>query len=351
MKRLVALLAILLTILLSSSASDVWAGNNARRPALIKGTDRLLTLQRTDAGWEGTWFWYVGNNYNATNLTGVTALGVLEAFNDVKDQRFLDTAVKAAGFIQTHLGAGATGPKYHVRTTLPDIVFLHQLGKVTGNSAYVARANLEWNNIKTFYPTAASVDAYFKKINRRSAWDIAFFLEAAHLSGDQAWADGAAAILTNLGDPFYYGNDTWWYALNLSGAVRALVGCGYYQQYSSQVKSLLDQLIPMVDSNNGIDGYVQDTAYAVLALNTVGGSARSYANSLGRWLARQQAQNAAWIEPDGFEYPEISGEAVRALSFTIGSNVSPDGFEPGLVKKSRWKKAKPAESAAPFHDE
>lgn len=351
MRRVMVLLAVLAAILLSTSAFDVLAGSNARRPAIIKGTDRLVTLQRTNAGWEGTWFWTVGSNYNATNLTGVTALGLIETFNDAKDQRYLEAAVKAAGFIQTHLGAGATGPKYHVRTTLPDIIFLHQLGKVTGNSAYGARANLEWNNIKTSYPTAASVDAYFRKIQRRSAWDIAFFLEAAHLSGDQAWADDAAAILANVDDPFYYGNDTWWYALNLSGTVRALVGCGYYQQNSSQVTSLLDQLIALVDSNNGIDGYVQDTAYAILALNTVGGAARSYANSLGRWLSTQQSKNGAWIEPDGFEYPEVNGEALRGLSFTIGSNVSPDGFEPGQVKKSHWKKAKPAESAVPFHDE
>ena len=350
-----ALLAVLTIIIVSASIIDGWAGGNARRPAIIKGADRLSALQRTDIGWEGTWFWFVGSNYNATNLTGVTALGLLEAFNDTKDQEILDAAVKAAGFIQTHLGAGATGLKHHVRTTAPDIVFLHQLGKVTGNSVYASRATLEWNNIKATYPTAASLDAVFKSIHRPSTWDIAFFMEAAKLSGDQAWADGAAAIIANVGDSFYYGNDNinnaYWYSLNLSGTVRALVGCGYYQQYSSQVKTLLNQLISLVDSNNGIDGYVQDTAYAVLALNTVGGAARYYANSLGRWLARQQAQNGAWVEPDGLEYPESSGEALRALSFTIGSNVSGDGFEPGLAKKSHWKKVKPAESVAPFHDE
>ena len=355
MKRIAGLLVVLVSILLSVSVLHVWAGGNARRPAIIKGADELMVLQRTDYLWEGTWFWFVGNTGNATNLTGVTALGLLEAFNDTKDHEILDAAVKAAGFIQTHLGAGATGLKHHVRTTAPDIVFLHQLGKVTGNSVYASRATLEWNNIKATYPTAASLDARFKLINRPSTWDIAFFMEAAKLSGDQAWADGAAAILANVGDSFYYGNNNpnnaYWYDLNLSGSVRALVACGYYQQYPSQVKSLLNQLISLVDSNNGIDGYVQDTAYAVLALNTVGGAARSYANSLGRWLARQQTQNGAWVEPDGLEYPESSGEALRALSFTIGSNVSSDGFEPGLVKKSHWKKAKIAEAAAPSHDE
>jgi hypothetical protein len=343
-------IALVVMAVLTATTSVVWAGGNARRPAIEAGAGRVVELQRTDAGWEGTWYWYVGSTGNATNLTGVTALGLLEAYRDTKDPAYLDAAIDAADFIQTHLGAGASGAKYHDRTTAPDVVFLYRLSEVTGDTQYATRANLEWNNLKTVWPTADDLDSLFRAIPRRSAWDIAFFLEAAYMSGDTIWANDAAAILADTSDDFYYG-ETWWYALNVAGAIRALVGCGYSSQYYDEVVHLLGELIGLVDDENGVGGYVQDTAYAVLAFNTVGGAARQYANDLGRWLSRQQEESGGWIE-DGYKYPEVDGEAVRALASTIGTNVTLDGFQPGSTMNSSWRRAAaPGQAAIPFNGE
>lgn len=347
-KKLTFFTLVLLAVFIISNVSLEGMGKNARRPAIVAGADNVCTLQRTDNDWEGTWYWIVGTPGNATNLTGVTALGLLEAFSDVKDQAYLDAAQDAADFIRAHLGAGATGTQHHTRTTAPDIIFLHRLSEVTGDDLYAARADLEWDNLTALWPTAGDLDTLFRTIGRRSAWDIAFFLEAAFLSDDTTWANQAAAILADTTDVFYYGGDTWWYALNLAGVVRALVGCGYYSQYPDQVIDLLNELIVLVDADNGVDGWVQDSAYAVLALNTVGGAARAYANNLGRWLARQQQDNGGWMEGE-YEYPEVDGEAVRALSSTIGANITLDGFEPGLVVKSSWRRSGNAKSAKPFN--
>lgn len=347
-KKSIAVLVSVLFFFVIMNISLANEEKNARRPALVSGANRVVDLQRTDTGWEGTWFWYVGNTTNATNLTGVTALGLLEAFRDVKDPVYLDAAIDAAGFIMVHLGAGATGTQYHFRTTAPDIIFLHQLSEVTGDLSYAVRASLEWNNLKLYWPTAGDLDALFRTINRRSAWDMAFFMEAAHLSGDMTWAGQAAAILADTSDTFYYGTDTWWYALNVGGAIRALVGCGCYIQYQDSMLYLLNELIGLCDEVNGVGGYVQDTAYAVLAFNTVGGAARSYANNLGRWLASQQDLSGGWIEGED-EYPEIDGEAARALSFTIGSNVALDGLKPGNVMNSSWRRIIPDKVALPFN--
>jgi hypothetical protein len=322
---------------------------NARHPAVIDGANRVAELQRTDADWEGTWYWYVGNTYDATNLTGVTALGLLEAYRDAKDPMYLDASLDAAYFITTHLGAGATGTQHHVRMTAPDIVFLHRMSGVVGDPSFAARANSEWENLATFWPTAGDLDALFRSIGRRSAWDVAFFLEAARLSGDMDWADGAAAILADTADDFYYGDSgNSWYALNLAASVRALVGCGYHEQYSDAIIALLGGLIDLVDEDDGIGGYAQDTAYAVLAFKSVGGAANAYANDLGRWLARKQQDNGGWIEPDDEEYAEANGEAVRALAATIGKNVTLGQFKPAKGFNSSWRKAKYAGMARPF---
>lgn len=342
-KRILVALSVLLVLALV--APTALAAGNARRPAIVAGADRVVGLQRTDTGWEGTWYWYVGSSANATNLTGVTALGLLEAYRDTKDSAYLAAAVNAAGFIQEHLGAGATGTQYHVRTTAPDVVFLHRLSEVTGDSSYAARANLEWTNLTSLWPTAGDLDILFRQLNRRSAWDIAFFLEAAYLSDDTPWADQAAAILADTSDSFYYGTDTFWYALNVAGAVRALVGCGYADTYGDAVVSLLGQLIVLIDDEGGIIGeWVQDTAYAALAFSTVGGAGRRYANDLGRWLARQQDSSGGWTEPDEREYPEGDGEALRALASTIGTNVTLDRIRVGAAKNSRWIKAAKAQA-------
>ena len=339
---------VFLAVGLVAASSYSWGQRNARRPAIVAGANEVVDLQRTDAGWEGTWFWYVGDSYNATNLTGVTALGLLEAFNDTKRKPYLMSAIDAADFIMAHLGAGATGTQYAVRTTAPDIIFLHKLSEITGDANYAARALLEWENITIFWPDAASLDTLFRSLNRPSTWDIAFYMEAAFLSGDSDWAAGAAAILADTSDPFYYNSASGWYALNLAASLRALVGCRYYAQYPDAVMALLGSLLPLVDRANGVGGYAQDTAYAILALNSVGGAARAYANSLGRWLARNANASGGWTETDGNEYPEVDGEAVRALASTIGSNIALDGFEPGRAKSSSWRRAHASLKVMPF---
>lgn len=334
-----------LALVIGVIAAPVSAKGPARMPAIGSAADRVMDLQRTDLGWEGTWYWYVGSTYNATNLTGVTALGLLEAHRDGKDAAYLAAAEDAAGFIIEHLGSAATGAQYHIRATAADVVFLFRLAEVTGNADYAAAATSRWNDIKASYPTAGDLDARFRAINRQSAWDIAFFLEAAHLAGDTSWADDAAAILADTTDAFYYGS-TWWLALNYGGAIRALVGCGYGELYRDGVVEMLGLLAGMLDDAGSIDGYVQDTAYAVMAFAAVGGAARPYANDLARWLAATQKPDGGWVEPDGYEYPEADGEALRALASSIGSNSTIKGFASGPAGSSAWRSS--ANRAVPF---
>lgn len=349
-KKLTILAIIFLVALFVVNIPLASAKQSARKHVIKAGADRIVELQRTDTGWEGTWFWYVGNTYNATNLTGVTALGLLEAYRDVRDREYLEASKNAADFILKHLGLTATETQYHHRCTAPDVIFLHKLSMLTGDPYYRYRATVEWYNITVSYATADDLDYLFRSTGRRSAWDMAFFLEAAHLSGDEQWADGAAAILADFDDAFYYGTDTWWYALNLAGAIRALVACGYYCQYKDEVAYLLDTLVALVDEEDGINGYIQDTAYAVLAFERFGWNMKKYARQLVEWLAGQQEDSGGWLE-EGTEYPEVNGEAVRAIASTADFKSFFRKGKAGLGTRALKAMVQPRKMAAPFNGE
>ncbi|MGH6904506.1 MAG: hypothetical protein ACREIR_17385 [Geminicoccaceae bacterium] len=296
-----------------------------RVPAIDAGVDRLAELQRDDPltpDWNGTWFWFVGNMADVTNLTGVTALGALEAYRHRKDPVAEQMIDKAAKFLREHLGAGATGTPHSVRMTAPDIVFLHDHGELDNAADLVQRACDEWTHVKSFWPTADDLDALFRSINRASVWDLAFYMEAASRCDDDVWADDAAAIIADVDDAFYYDANGIWYVLNVAAAIRSLAGEGYGSLYQAEVHELLGILVGLAVSGDGVNGAIQETAYAVMAFKTVGFSMNRHANNLARWLSDMQEENGGWLESDDNEYAEINGEAVRAMAMTVGrSNV------------------------------
>lgn len=136
---------------------------------------------------------------------------------------------------------------------------------------------------------------------------------------------------------FYYGTDNAWLVLNLAARVRAPANTGSGETYYESVMSMLSDLIGMIDADGSMGGWVQDTAYAMLAFSSVGGAARSYANDLGRRLATHPGRRRRAAGWRLYEYPEVDGEALRALASTIGTNYTLDGFAPGKAGASSWK--------------
>jgi hypothetical protein len=229
----------------------------------------------------------------------------------------------AASFVLEHLGTDATGVQHHVRMTAPDIIFLYDFGELDDAADLIERACDEWTNIKTLWPTAGDLDAFFRSSNRASIWDLAFFMEAASPCDDDVWADAAAAIIADVDDSFYYNTTGIWYVLNVAAAIRSLAGEGYGSLYQAQVRELLGVLVGFAQAGDGVNGAIQETAYAVMAFKTVGFSMNRHANGLARWLSDMQEEGGGWLESDDNEYAEINGEAVRAMAMTIGRGKVP----------------------------
>ena len=143
-------------------------------------------------------------------------------------------------------------------------------------------------------------------------------MEGASRCDDDVWADDAAAIIADVDDPFYYNTNGTWYVLNVAAAIRSLAGEGYGSLYQAEVRELLGILVGLAESGDGVNGAIQETAYAVMAFKTVGFSMNRHANNLARWLSDMQEEGGGWLESDDNEYAEINGEAVRAMAMTVG---------------------------------
>lgn len=291
--------------------------------------NRIDALQIDTGTYEGTWCFYhtlpadTGVACEVTNLTGVTALGLVEAARDGNpDARRSASLQGAARFITDHLGTYADDTQLHERPTAFDIIFLHRFGELVSDASYKSRAIAEWDDaIKATYPNAQSLYDLFVAISRPSFWDLVAFGEAAYLSGDDKWADEVADLLADPDHPWY--EDSTWGPLNTSYALYFLSSYGYAGNgYAETAEQLLLKLRGWLgrNCNSGLRGSVQETAYSVMAFRTVGGPLRFCANSLARWLASEQQPNGGW-DLGGYEIPEVDGEALRAMMSTLGNNI------------------------------
>ncbi len=328
------------------------------RVALQRGAERLLALQRADAGWEGSWRRYAGSAADATNTVGIGGLGLLEAYRVLREPAHLAGARKAAAFAAEHLGAGATHVAYHPRFTATDLIFFHRLHQLTGEEAYRIRAAEEWRNIRSYFyfATAMELHRFFQKIERHTgAWDLAFYLEAAELSGDTAWADEAAVVLSRVLESSYWEPRNEYRILNAAGAVRALAGQGYGAIHRAELEAIQNALVDEVEKEN-VGLSVQDTAHVAVALFTAAGPFRSLAAELARWLSARQERWGGWME-EGVQYAHVDAEAVWALALLLGRRPR-EGRSLGSVSASavgrpdrRWRAVGHHDPVAPFDGE
>jgi hypothetical protein len=320
------------------------------RVALAAGAERLCALQRTDAGWEGSWRRYVGSNLSATNTVGLSALGLVEAFKVLHDESLLSCARGAAAFAIAHLGAGATPPPYHPRFTGADLLLLHRLHQVTGDEGYRIRAADEWRNIRSYFYFASALELhrFFQKIERQmGAWDLSFYLEAADLSGDTAWADGAAAVLADTLGGLYGERTNEYRVLNIAAAVRALSGQGYGAIHRADVEALSGALVEAVEAE-ALGPSIQDTAHVALALLSAGQASRATAGRLARILVARQEPWGGWMSA-GVQYPHVVAEALWALATYRGKR-GPRDRGPETPEPTIWPRGQGRLRAAGSHD-
>ncbi|MES2007261.1 MAG: hypothetical protein V4436_04120, partial [Patescibacteria group bacterium] len=305
---------------------------------ILKAADRLITLQNAN----GSWDFDVTNATGPTattyyNVAGVSAQALLDAYSISHDAKYLTAAQLAGDYIVSGSATFATA-----RQNAFNAVFLFDLATASGNSTYsttattlvntVLHADNYWShnagsncdaNGCTPLQLLGAYENYrgFPGSTDQAGivpWDLMAFVQATKASGDSATAAVIEQyIVAFVTDPAYT-NSVGNYALGLSGALRAAQIVGDTASASTLTTILTGTVGPNGEYGTAPEGQVQTTAYALLALQSVGSS---NATAAAHYLGQNFGYSAlnGWKDTDGSEYAEIDSEAAHALASLMTS--------------------------------
>ena len=338
MKKLIALL---LVFCVSVASADTF----------VDGGDRLVGLQNDDGGWD--WPLDDGTSANAspTNTAAPIAMGLLAAYEQTGDTAYLNSAIEAGDFIKAVSPPHSTG----------NGIFMHNLSQVTGNASYAADVKTEFydalagNNYDksgTLYGTAGYAQFILdlregQNYKNLGVWDVGLAAAGSAMLGSSQGQlnDWAAALENGLnnweGD--YSTGESSFSVMGLSGGIYGLaamdmdlsasISSGNYLDGAASLTDLADILVSYQASSGGFSMYadyiyddytgVQETAYAILALNEVDSDLyATQISSAAQWLMDVQLSTGGWaggwegIDPTR-ENNEVTGEALWATSVAV----------------------------------
>ncbi len=316
----------------STDISSIVVGT-AAESALQAGGDRLAATQNTDGGWG----WPL-TGASQQNTIGPIAMGLAKAYLHTGNANQLAALQKAGAFLLAKTNTFSP----------PDGYLAAELDKVFGGNTYrnhvltyfynsLAAGTYNRNGAGTLYDTAGYIN-YLRTIRlsqgipNLAAWDLGMGLVGAASSGASTseWISGVKAEINELD-----GSKTY----DVIGLAGAIYGLAFVHedfdptQGEHAAASNLNDLAAILASyqinnggfadnkNNVTPGHeaIQETSYAMLALNEVNRSA--YLNNLqgaSDYLASVQMATGGWGGESGGnpsdENNEVTGEAMWGLS-------------------------------------
>jgi uncharacterized repeat protein (TIGR02543 family) len=334
-KILMLLAATFVAMILCSQTVSASATVAQYMTAINTAAGRLIALQSaSDYGWD----WDVTGltshsaNPSATNIYGVTALGLIYAYQKTGDSTYLTAAKKTADFIKygdPTLGDFWNGipPAYTYYWGYSfDYKFLAEFSTVYGDPNYKTYASDAWSWQKTnilYYTDGSQAAAYSHFVangggsDGYGSWQSADYGLAAIEVGDTPWALGMASVInSNIGNIASSGT---YKDLGMAWALKLLVavdptGATYGSGITTLISNLeADQLGDGSWHDGNPEGDAQTTAYAVMGLLAAGeyNKARNGAD----WLVGSQI-GGGWLA-SSTEYSETDSEAMQALTASV----------------------------------
>jgi len=305
----IAILLIILGLLVSSSsvvfAAKPGGQKEALNDALTLGADLHLSRQGTYSGIDNTWEWVIGSDSSGPNVQGISATGLLAAYERTGGQSYLDGAIAAGDTLVARYDAALED-----RAFSQDIEFLVRLSQDSADTSYAAVAQQWYANTMVAYDAEALVDYYVGTRGFLAAWDLASQIRAAVAVGE---TDYAAGIASSLLDSDFDWEHPWlggWDYGSLLWAFRELGD----ESFNSYVGEFRETLLSSQQSDGSWDWDYQSTAYAVLGLARPRTPALAQVVSDAWAFLRDTQTDAGGWSYSTTEYGEINSEVLMALA-------------------------------------
>lgn len=296
--------------------------------SMVKAVDRLVALQSDKDfgwGWVVTGLTQHSASPSATNLYGVTALGLLDGYELTGNTSYFNASRDVADFIMYGNASEGDfynglyydfghGPSWYWWGYSFDYRYLVRFSEVSGNTTYRDYSIDAWNWVKEnrgqYYGDGNQTAMYnylyaWYGTHGATIWQSADFAMAALVCGDTAWAENMIEVIQNNltkidgTDPDRYIG--WGKALELFQAVDPTT-------YASDITTLIGNLTNSQLPNGSWGNSAQGTAYALIGLAAV--NEIEVSRKGADWLVGNQSANGGW---ESTEYSEIDSEAAQGL--------------------------------------
>ena len=315
MKKIFALIVVLMFLSLPIVLAEVEKKDkDALLDAIAKGGNRLLSTQGPNSGSiPYNWEWIAGDGYYGNpNLQGITATGLLAAFEKTGNSVYLEGAKKAGNTLKARYAAAPNDRPY-----AQDVEFLVRLAKDSKDKSYLEVAKKWYANVIRDFTAEANVARY---ITRRggslAGWDLASQIRAADATGNKEYAKTMAKELIRRSADWVhvpsYGFD--YTTISYGSLLWALHGIGNNHATIEKYREFL--LANQNADGSWEGGDFQTTAYVILGLDAVKGEGKELKNALalaGNFLVSTQTNLGGWFYTGDGEYPEVDSEAVMSL--------------------------------------
>ena len=306
-------LIMVLTMVLTF-ASPVAAAKPGGQPDVLKDTvvsaaDYHLSQQGTYSGIPYTWPWVIGTTGGYWNVVGVSARGLLSAYEKTNNSAYLAGAIGTGNTLKSRYASVPVTQRPYSQ----DVEFLVQLTKSSGDDSYANVARQWYSRTTSQYTGAAYADYYISVRKSLSGWDLASQIRAAVAVGEVDFANGMVARLIERRadwEGVLYGG--WDYTMSSYASLLWALAELDNSDFNGFKGEIRDIVINAQKSDGSWDsGDYQTTAYAVLGLTADGGASGPQAKAWA-FLRDTQTIGAGWSYPP--EYGEINSEVIMALA-------------------------------------
>jgi len=307
---------LLATILSPALAAKPGGNQEALLDTITKGADLHLDRQDTydlyyNLGTiDNTWEWVIGSGLTWYNVQGISATGLLAAYEKTDDQAYLDGAILAG---DTMVVRYDVAPEQG--TWSQDIEFLVRLSQDSADDDYADVAGLWYANTTGAFTAEALADYYIDARKSLAGWDLASQIRAALAVGEVDYAQGMADRLierwTDWEGVLY---DGWDYTISSYGsllwAFHELDDPG--RDVAAAIREYRQYLLDIQEADGSWEaGDYQSTAYIVLGLDAVQGNDRDALAYAWAFLRDTQTEDGGWSYPP--ELGEVNSEVLMAL--------------------------------------